>query len=206
MADDVLAVEWDAVALGQVADQLGRRFVHGVGEPLLALNGDGFMLDANRVHVEVPVAGMPGDVPGRHELGNPTAGRADHVVSRRAGGGILEVRHHAIPATLGGVNDDVANRQAVLGPVGDVVVAVAAGHWIADLVGRWNVLAAQIGRTVWVNLRRWIGRQTGRWIVRNVGQLSGTAASQRHCQQLQKDQRPGQRQGQLGRLSERCRH
>src|SRR5207237_2116281 len=80
VADDVLPVQRDVETPGEVPHQAGRGPVEDLGVPGGSLDGETLVLDADRVGVNVPVAGVPGDVARRDHLGHVAVRRADHVV------------------------------------------------------------------------------------------------------------------------------
>ena len=86
-----------------------RRFgVQRIAEPFVPLECIGLVLDADRVHVVVPVAGVPGDVARRDELAMCPSLERTRIVSRGGVFRILEYFDRQIPAEVRGVDDDVA--------------------------------------------------------------------------------------------------
>ena len=93
------------------------------------------MLDADRLGVVGPVAGVPGDVLVPHHLRHRAVGGAEQVVRAGAGGGVLEPADRAGVAALHGVDDDVVDR----------VRRLAAGDRVVGRVGRHPGRRAVVG-------------------------------------------------------------
>ena len=158
VADDVLAVERDAVALGRVARQPRERVVQVLGE-VGRVEREALVLDADGVRVDPPVAGLPRDVVRRHHLRDEAVGRARDVVRADVVVRVLEDRERAVVVDLGVVDDDEADVEPVGGPVREVVVAVVAGVGAVLLVRRRHEVAAQPVRALGVG---GLGRDGGR--------------------------------------------
>ncbi len=146
MAEDVRAVQRDVVPLGEVAHQPRRAAVHRLGVPGAGLRQEALVLDADGLGVDVPVARVPGDVPGPHVLGDVTVGRADRVVPAHVGG-VGHQPEGLVVGLLGVVDDDVVD-PLVARPVGQVVVAVVAGGVRQLLVGRGKPLTGEFLRAL----------------------------------------------------------
>ncbi len=155
MADDVRPVQRDAVLRRQVGDELRGGLVHRLGVPG-ALGGVALVLETDGVHVDVPVAGVPGDVLGLDVVGDVPVTRAKRVLP----GDVAWVGHQpdrAVVARLGVVDDDVVDVHVGLA-VGEVVVAVRVRVRVAvPLVWRGDPLAAKRRGAV----RAGVGRRRG---------------------------------------------
>ena len=79
---------------------------------------------------------MPCDVLRRHHLGDLSIGGALDVVRAHVGKRVLEQRDRRVVAVLGVVDHDVADREPVVRPRREVVVAVVARVLRVLLVGR----------------------------------------------------------------------
>lgn len=149
MADDVLAIEGDVVLGGEVAHQRCCRAVHLGGVPLRALGGDALLLDADRVAVDVPVPGLPGDVLVLHHLRDMSVAGSHHVVGRGLLQRVLEDLQRGVEVLLRVVEDDELDLVAVR-PVRGVVVAVRllVGRIAGLLVGGRDPVAVQTARAL----------------------------------------------------------
>ena len=148
MAYDVRSVEREAEPLRLVTRQPGERPVQLGREPLRALQGEALVLDPDGVRVHVPVARVPGDVLRRHHLRDATVRGADHVMGAHVRVRVLELRERRVVALLSVVDDHVADRQAVAGTVGEVVVAVVERAGAVLSVRRRQELALQLPRAL----------------------------------------------------------
>ena len=126
MAHDVVAVELDAVLGGEVLHQRGRRAVERLGVPGALPCGVPLVLDADRVHVDVPVAGVGRHVVGGDVLRDVTVGRPDGVVPGHEAVRLLDQADADVVVALGVVHDQVVDADVVLA-VGEVVVDVGLG-------------------------------------------------------------------------------
>ena len=131
---------------GQVSDQLRRALVERLGVPVGAGGREALVLQADRVHVHVPVAGVPRDVGVVDVLGDVAVDRPERVVPRDVRRVADEIEGGVV-GRLGVVDDDVLDVHVLL-PVGEVVVAVGPRRLAVVLVRRGEPLAVQSGRAV----------------------------------------------------------
>ena len=164
MAHDVVAVELDAVLGGEVLHQRGGRAVERLGVPGALPRGVPLVLDADRVHVDVPVAGVGRHVVGGDVLRDVTVGRPDGVVPGHEAVRLLDQADADVVVALGVVHDQVVDADVVLA-VGEVVVDVGLGVGRVGLhVERLDHLALDRGGAldlVHSGLQRTGGLETG---------------------------------------------
>ena len=148
----------------QVLGQLGRRPVERVGVPAALAGGVPLVLEADRVHVDVPVAGVRGDVVRGDVLGDVPVSGPDGVVPGDEAVRRLDEADAVVVVALGVVHDQVVDADVVLA-VGEVVVDVGLGVGRVGLhVERLDRLALdRLGALDLVHsgLQRTRGLQTG---------------------------------------------
>ena len=184
VADDVLAVERDAVALRLVPGQLRERRVEPRREPLRELGRVALVLDPDRVGVHPPVARVPRDVLRRDHLRHVAVLRAEDVVRAHVGVRVLELGDRVVVADLGVVDHDVADREAVGRPVREVVVAVVAGIGRVLRVCRRREVAAEAARALGARRRLRgrlrVPRLCARVVVRRLPRRRGERGAGEH--------------------------
>ena len=126
VADDVSAVQRDRVFRGEVPGEGRGGLVHRLRVPGRALDREALVLVADRVHVDVPVAGVPRDVLVVDHLRDLAVRRAQHVVRAHVREWILEDLDRSLVVGLGVVDDDEANVEAVGFASREVEVPVVA--------------------------------------------------------------------------------
>ena len=146
VTDDVCAVHRDAVGAAHVPGEPGAAAIHDLGVPVVALGGEALVLQPDRVHVHVPVAGVPADVLGLQVLGDVTVGRTDQVVPRhvRRVGDQLDAD---FVTALGVVNDDMRELRRARSERQVVVAVVDLGRSV-QLVRRRHPFDAETVRSV----------------------------------------------------------
>ena len=127
VADHVLTVDRNCVAVGEISRQTRKRAIELLREPLVALRRKPLVLDPDRVTIDPPIARVPSDVARRHHLRHLPVRRPQDVVRADVGERILEQRDRRVVCDLGVVDHDEANAQPVSGPIGEVVVPVVTG-------------------------------------------------------------------------------
>ena len=123
--DDVRTIARDVVSAGQPAHQRRRRTVHCFGVPGASGVRVPLVLDAGRVLVHRPVAGVPGGVAVVHLLRDLAVARTDVEVRARGCRRILEPRDRSGIAALHVMDDDGRDRIAA---ATCRVVAGRSGH------------------------------------------------------------------------------
>ena len=118
MADDMRTIFGDMEGIAEPAGQRRRRAVHRLGVPGAAGVRVALVLDADRVLVDGPVAGVPGGVAIDHLLRDLPVAGADVVMGAGLRGRVLEPGDRARVAALHVVDDDG----------GDGVAGTAAGR------------------------------------------------------------------------------
>ena len=126
VADDVLPVDRHQRAPRNPRGEPGRGVVLRVGEALRAVRV-ALVLDSDGVGVDLPVAGVPGDVREVDELHDPAAAR-DDVVRRRMCARALQPPDRAPERALGDVHDDPVDRFRVAMRLREVALALEPGE------------------------------------------------------------------------------